>query len=162
MEEGDSDVEVLPEIKYDVFLGYSIDDFRIAKEFTMLEEGDKPYRLCIEERDLITTTGESLEYIIENSINQSRLAVFLLSDNFINSDLCNFGLTHAYTRLTENKLSKRCLILVKISDELPSDMPAICKHSLNLFGCLDYNTPQFWQDLRHAIDKGMRELGHVK
>ena len=141
---------------YDVFLGYADEDYDIVRDFIILEHVRnklRDYKLFIEGRVSVRS-----EVVI--GIPNSKMAVFLLSQNFIKSNECECYLSMAFSRINENKLPKSCLLLVKITT-VSTELPDIIKHALTHYKCLDYHSKNFWRDIRKAIDNCMKELSKV-
>ncbi|XP_068108338.1 toll-like receptor 2 [Hyperolius riggenbachi] len=91
-------VDQIKDYAYHAFISYSYSDADWVRRVLLphLETSNPPYRVCIHERDF--QPGKwIIDNIIEN-IENSRKIIFVLSNNFVNSEWCNYELYFAHQR----------------------------------------------------------------
>ena len=73
---------------YDAFLCHSNkdDEFVLQQLAPRLENGDKPFRLCIHYRDI--PGGAYMGDSIVRSVQASKRTILVLSENFLESEYC--------------------------------------------------------------------------
>ncbi|XP_039973696.1 toll-like receptor 18 isoform X2 [Xiphias gladius] len=131
-----------------------------------LENNRNPYRLCIHERDFMPGRW-IIDNIIEN-IESSRKVIFVLSQNFVNSEWCNYELYFAQQRAMGKSFSDVILVVKEPID--PSSLPSkYCKLKKMLSTKTYLEWPQqvnqqafFWEQLRSVLGRPTmtRERAH--
>ncbi|KAJ8287998.1 hypothetical protein COCON_G00006570 [Conger conger] len=112
---------VLQTYAYHAFISYSHSDADWVRDKLMpcLENSKPPYNICIHERDFMPGKW-IIDNIIENMEN-SRKVMFILSQNFVNSEWCNYELYFANQRAI-GKTFNDVILVVKEPIE-PSSLP---------------------------------------
>ena len=100
---------------YDAFVSYSSDDeqFVIRELVPYLEENQRRrpgYRLCVHYRDF--AVGASIAESIISAVKHSKRVIIILSENFIQSEWCQFEFQKAYHQLLEEKRNRIIMILL--------------------------------------------------
>ncbi|XP_039973695.1 toll-like receptor 18 isoform X1 [Xiphias gladius] len=153
---------------YHAFISYSHSDADWVRDQLLpcLENNRNPYRLCIHERDFMPGRW-IIDNIIEN-IESSRKVIFVLSQNFVNSEWCNYELYFAQQRAMGKSFSDVILVVKEPID--PSSLPSkYCKLKKMLSTKTYLEWPQqvnqqafFWEQLRSVLGRPTmtRERAH--
>lgn len=140
---------------YDVFVSYSEQNRNwILEEFIPNVEKRETITVCLHERDFTVGSG-ILENII-SCMDQSRCLLLLISEDFLNSQWCQFEMNLAQHRLLETRREK--LILVLLEDIPSRKQPRTLKYLMRTKTYIKW--PQnggkdeknlFWRRLKKAI-----------
>ncbi|KAM9488773.1 toll-like receptor 18 [Clarias gariepinus] len=144
---------------FHAFISYSHSDADWVRDELLpcLENSKPPYRLCIHERDFIPGKW-IIDNIIEN-IENSRKVIFVLSQNFVNSEWCNYELYFAQQRAMGKTFSDVILVVKEPID--PNSLPSkYCKLKKMLSNKTYLEWPEqskhqafFWAQLRSVMGK---------
>ncbi|XP_041962403.1 toll-like receptor 18 [Alosa sapidissima] len=150
-----------PEQRYDyhAFISYSHSDADWVRNQLLpcLESSRPPYRVCIHERDF--TPGKwIIDNIIEN-IENSLKVIVVLSQNFVDSEWCNYELYFAQQRAIGKTFSDVILVVKEPID--PNSLPSkYCKLKKMLSTKTYLEWPQqpkhqgfFWAQLKSVLGK---------
>ncbi|XP_067896764.1 toll-like receptor 2 isoform X2 [Heterodontus francisci] len=101
------------DICYDAFVSYSEMDSEWVETFLIreLESTHPPLTLCLHKRDFIPG-----KWIIDNiieSIEKSRKTLFVLSQNFVQSEWCKYELDYTHFRLFDENNDTAILVLLE-------------------------------------------------
>lgn len=145
------------DICYDAFVSYSEQDSYWVENLMVqqLEHSDPPFKLCLHKRDFVPG-----KWIIDNiidSIEKSHKTVFVLSENFVQSEWCKYELDFSHFRLFDENNDAAILVLLE-----PIEKKAIpqrfCKlrKIMNTKTYLEWPLDEgqqgvFWANLRTAI-----------
>ncbi|XP_043935911.1 toll-like receptor 2 [Protopterus annectens] len=111
---------------YHAFISYSSSDAEWVRGQLLprLENATPPYQICIHERDFMPGKW-IIDNIVEN-IENSRKIIFVLSQNFVNSEWCNYELYFAHQR-TIGQAFEDIILVVKESINFESLPNKFCK-----------------------------------
>ncbi|KAM4564366.1 toll-like receptor 2 type-2 [Fundulus diaphanus] len=156
-----------PLLSFDAFVSYSERDASWVENFLvpeMEEQSDtdslnptSPLTLCLHKRDFIP--GHWIMDNIMTAIERSRHAVFVLSENFVQSDWCRYELDFSHFWLFEAGGDAAILILLEplSKDDIPKRFCKLRK----LMSSTTYlewpqeedRRPEFWRSLRNALKR---------
>ena len=139
---------------YDAFVSYSCHDeaFVVRELLPYLEaerQGRQPYRLCVHFRDF--PVGGAIAETILSAVECSRRVIILLSDNFLNSEWCQYEFQAAHHQLLEER--KNRIIMVLLHDINMDMEDQELKDFLKTRTYLKYGDPWFWPKLEYAMPK---------
>ena len=136
---------------YDAFVSYSKADVNwvLNSLCPALETEERPYRLCIHERDF--EPGGLITDNILYSVKYSRRMIMILTRDFLKSYWCRLEFKSAHTRVLKDRTNYLIVILFdNISiDELDEDLKLYLR--TNTF--IDFKSKWFWQRLMYAMPK---------
>ncbi|XP_013422113.1 cadherin EGF LAG seven-pass G-type receptor 1-like, partial [Lingula anatina] len=126
---------------FDAFVSYSLlDTAWVAAELIPNLENDEQFnfRLCIHERNFLP--GNSIVESVEGAMDGSYSVIFWITQNFLESEVCDFELNLAKTKLFGGKICSVIFIFEERFDktQLPQPMGIMIRHCQ----CL------YWPDLR--------------
>ena len=144
---------------YDAFIAYTDSEYDFVRDqiIPQLEEGDNPLKLCLHFRDF--AGGKVITNNIINATQNSRKIVILLSNEFINSEWCDFEFEMASM---ESLTRGEDLILPVIMDDLDelyrSGMPntmrtLLRKTTYRIWPQHPQEREDFWLNLRGDIER---------
>ena len=134
---------------YDAFVSYNIGEYSWVQDTLKkkLENENPPYKLCIHQRDFLV--GVPIVDNICDSVKKSRRMIMVLSNNFIQSQLCMLEFSVAYQKVIEER--NNYLIIVLYDDVDMAKLDGDLKHYLRTNTYLDINNKGFWQKLKYAL-----------
>uniref|UniRef100_A0A8C4QY81 TIR domain-containing protein n=1 Tax=Eptatretus burgeri TaxID=7764 RepID=A0A8C4QY81_EPTBU len=157
---GKSHLDPETDFLYDAFVSYSEKDAAWSYDLIQKLEAEG-LRVCCHERDFMA--GRPIIDNIMESIEGSRRAVFLLSENFVASAWCHYEFYFAQQRLMQSAEDRLILVLL---DKLQHDsIPRRFVRLKQLLGrkCLlefpkePEKQDTFWNDLRAALQQPLNE-----
>ena len=145
---------------YDAFVSYSCHDeeFVVRELLPYLEaerQGRQPYRLCVHFRDF--PVGGAIAETILSAVECSRRVIILLSDNFLNSEWCQYEFQAAHHQLLEER--KNRIIMVLLNDINMDIVDQQLKDFLKTRTYLKYGDPWFWPKLEYAMPRLPQTVG---
>ncbi|XP_016535116.1 toll-like receptor 2 isoform X2 [Poecilia formosa] len=154
-------------LSFDAFVSYSerdagwVESFLIPELEEPSEDGSsstsssRPLSLCLHKRDFLP--GHTIMDNIMSAIERSRRTVFVLSENFVQSDWCRYELDFSHFWLFEAGGDTAILILLEplSKDDVPKRFCKLRK----LMSSTTYlewpqeeeRRPEFWRSLRNAL-----------
>lgn len=134
--------------KYDAFIAYSSEDTEFVALHLVpgLEQIERPYKLCIHERDFLA--GPAITENIIAAIEQSRRNIVVLTENFADSRWCNYEFKTAHQWMLMNEDSRVILIIM---DKVPRNIDPDIKLYLKTHTYLRWGEKLFWQKLYFAM-----------
>lgn len=110
--------------------------------------GNKPYRLCIHERDWLP--GHLISWNIVNSVQNSRRTILILSKDFIKSTWFQVEFQTAYYQMIEDKIDR---LIVIVRGELPPkhELDKNLAFLLTTKTYLKWGDKWFWERLHYAL-----------
>ncbi|XP_070849082.1 toll-like receptor 2 [Chaetodon trifascialis] len=158
-------------LSFDAFVSYSERDASWVENFLVPElEGPRdndedsvnprsprPLTLCLHKRDFLP--GHWIVDNIMNAMERSRRTVFVLSENFVQSDWCRYELDFSHFWLFDGNASGDTAILILLEPLSKDNIPKrFCKlrRLMNSTTYLEWpqeeeRTGEFWRSLRNAL-----------
>lgn len=135
---------------YDAFVSYSHrdHDFVIEQLVKKLEDGPKPYKLCIHVRDWLA--GDWIPTQILRSVQESRRTVIVLSPHFIESEWGKMEFQAAHKKAISDKCARVIIILYGDIDPASVEDPDL-RDYLKMNTYIKWGDPWFYQKLRYAL-----------
>ena len=127
---------------YDAFISYSSkdSDWVIDQLMNPLENLDPPYHLCLHERDFMI--GEPICDNIRKAVEGSKCTVCVVSENWLESEWCQFEFRIAHVLAS---VEKHMRLLVILNEEIPKNqISGYLKFFMKTFTYLDSAHPLFW------------------
>ncbi|CAO1327908.1 unnamed protein product [Diamesa serratosioi] len=153
-----SEVELDKEKLYDAFIVFSSkDDDFVADLVLKLESDEHQYKCCVHLRDW--EPGEMISTLIDNSINESRRTLVILSASFHESVWAKFELRMALLNAFGEKRNRVIVIILGDLcnfDNLDQDLQSYLKTN----SYLRWGDCWFWEKLRYAMPH--RETKSIK
>ncbi|KAM4713887.1 LOW QUALITY PROTEIN: toll-like receptor 2 [Anableps anableps] len=154
-------------LSYDAFVSYSERDAGWVENFLVpeLEEpcadgsrspsSSQPLSLCLHKRDFLA--GQPIMDNIMSAIEQSRHTIFILSENFVQSDWCRYELDFSHFWLFD--VGEDAAILILLEPLSKDDVPKRFCKLRKLMSSTTYlewpqeeeRRPEFWKSLRNAL-----------
>ena len=146
--------------RYDAYVAYHrAEEAWINEELIPnIEEGPEPFQLCIKERGDIPP-GCFLLNAIADSIRRSRKAITVLSENFVDDEMCHFQLQMAQMRLLHEGQDVIILILLQEIRDIKLTLllrKILCKKNYYKWPQDNIGRNLFWRCLREELKKPVR------
>lgn len=137
-------------LPFDAFVSYATPDewFVVDELVPELESGERPYKLCIHQRDW--HGGDFIPTQIHRSVEQSRRTIIVLSPNFLNSYWGKKEFLTAYTKSMKEQCSRILIILLEDIGDM-SNLNEEMKAYISTNTYLEWKDPKFWQKLKYAL-----------
>ncbi|XP_070785759.1 toll-like receptor 2 [Enoplosus armatus] len=160
-------------LSFDAFVSYSERDASWVENFLVpeLEEprddedsanprNPRPLTLCLHKRDFLP--GHWIVDNIMSAMERSRRTVFILSENFVQSDWCRYELDFSHFWLFDGNAGRDAAILILLEPLSKDDIPKrFCKLRKLMSSTTYLEWPQeeersgeFWRSLREALRGG--------
>nr|AEB32453.1 toll-like receptor 2 [Epinephelus coioides] len=158
-------------LSYDAFVSYSERDASWVENFLVPEleepsenDGDsvnprtpRPLTLCLHKRDFLP--GHWIVDNIISAMERSRRTIFILSENFVQSDWCRYELDFSHFQLFDENAAGDAAILILLEPLSKDDIPKrFCKLRKLMSSTTYLEWPQdeersgeFWRSLRNAL-----------
>ncbi|XP_047441992.1 toll-like receptor 2 isoform X2 [Mugil cephalus] len=151
-------------LSFDAFVSYSERDASWVENFLVpeLEEprdlrAPRPLNLCLHKRDFLP--GHWIVDNIMSAMERSRRTVFVLSENFVQSDWCRYELDFSHFWLFDGQTGGDAAILILLEPLAKDDVPKrFCKLRKLMSSTTYLEWPQeeekrgeFWRSLRNAL-----------
>uniref|UniRef100_A0A7N5ZTA2 Toll-like receptor 2 n=1 Tax=Anabas testudineus TaxID=64144 RepID=A0A7N5ZTA2_ANATE len=151
-------------LSYDAFVSYSERDASWVENFLVPDEDSinpsysyRPLNLCLHKRDFLP--GQWIVDNIMSAMERSRRTVFILSENFVQSDWCRYELDFSHFWLFDGQSGKDAAILILLEPLSKDDVPKrFCKLRKLMSSTTYLEWPQeeerrgeFWRSLRSAL-----------
>ena len=138
--------------KYDIFLSFCHEDqdFVMSEIVRNLEEGEKPFKICIHSRE-----WEQAEWIHKNilrSILESRRTVIFLSKNFLHSNWSMMEFKTAYQNMMNEKRLRLIVILYDDIGPLNNVDPELRQY-LETKTYISWNDSNFWRKFLFSLPR---------
>ncbi|XP_077992777.1 uncharacterized protein LOC144446810 [Glandiceps talaboti] len=144
--------------KYDVMASYADEDFLWVRREMMprLEERDG-FKLCIKDREYVPGVVKATN--IDVCVHDSNHIVFVLTEDFINDQICIFELEVAFHRLFDEL--KDVIILVQLKPIPEHKLPRLIRLLKCRKKCIEWTEDEagkelFWTKLKTEIEKDNR------
>ena len=142
---------------YDAFVSYSGHDekFIIRELVPFLEKPDQTregFKLCLHHRDF--PVGAPIAETIISAVKQSKRVIIVLSDNFLNSEWCQYEFQTAHHQLLQEK--KNRIIMILLHDINNALLDEELKLYLKTCTYVQYGDRWLWPKLEYAMPKSKR------
>uniref|UniRef100_UPI0037E815B9 toll-like receptor 2 type-1 n=1 Tax=Semicossyphus pulcher TaxID=241346 RepID=UPI0037E815B9 len=155
-------------LSYDAFVSYSERDASWVDNFLVPEleeprdsidnsQSPRPLTLCLHKRDFLP--GHWIVDNIMSAIERSRRTVFILSENFVQSDWCRYELDFSHFWLFDGNAGGEAAILILLEPLSKDDVPKRFYKLRKLMSSTTYlewpqdeeKSAEFWRSLRKAL-----------
>ena len=140
---------------YDAFIAHSAldEEFLATQLIPGLELIEKPYRVCIHQRDFLV--GAIITDSILEAVEKSRRTIVVLSENFVRSEWCRFEFKSAHLKTLTDRCNR---LIVIVLGKLPKDLDPEMKLYMKTNTYLEWGDRLFWERLYFALpDRILRE-----
>ncbi len=140
------------ERKYDAFIAYSQEDIHFVQRSLLepLQKMEPPFQICVRDRDF--DSGDWKSQNIIRSVQQSRRTIIVLSQNFINSQWCQFEFAQAHLRLLEDQSFKLLVIALENPATLRG-VPELIQNYIQTRTYLSKDDRLFWEKLIYQMPR---------
>ncbi len=140
------------ERKYDAFIAYSQEDIDFVRHSLLepLQEMKPGFQICVRDRDF--DSGDWKSQNIIKYVQQSRRTIIVLSQNFINSQWCQFEFAQAHLRLLEDQSFKLLVIALENPTTLLG-VPELIQHYIQARTYLMKDDRLFWEKLIYQMPR---------
>ncbi|CAC5412113.1 unnamed protein product [Mytilus coruscus] len=133
---------------YDAFVSYSHkDEGFVVPELVQRLENKDGYKLCLHFRDF--PIGACIADSIIQSVEDSSRTIMIVSNNFLDSEWCQYEFQTAHHSVLRDKSQKIILILMENID--PSKLDPELKLYMKTKTYLQRTDPWFWEKLEFAL-----------
>ncbi|XP_033970238.1 toll-like receptor 2 [Trematomus bernacchii] len=155
-------------LSYDAFVSYSERDASWVENFLVPEleeprenDGDslnpRPLTLCLHKRDFLP--GHWIVDNIMSAMERSRRTVFILSENFVQSEWCRYELDFSHFQLFDGETGSDAAILILLEPLSKDDIPKRFCKLRKLMSSTTYlewpreeeRSGEFWRKVRNAL-----------
>ncbi|ESO87222.1 hypothetical protein LOTGIDRAFT_107027 [Lottia gigantea] len=137
---------------YDVFVSYSAADDWVLDDLVPQLEGYEGMKLCIHERDF--QAGRLIIDNIVESIENSRRVLIVLSNNFVQSEWCQFEMTLAQKHVLNRAIEPLSVVLLEDidSENMSNSLHALLKTTTYITWYDDIeHIHLFWDRLKNSL-----------
>ncbi|XP_041820711.1 toll-like receptor 2 type-2 [Chelmon rostratus] len=139
------------------FLVPELEEPRDSDEDSVNPRNPRPLTLCLHKRDFLP--GHWIVDNIMSAMERSRRTVFVLSENFVQSDWCRYELDFSHFWLFDGNACGDAAILILLEPLSKDDIPKRFCKLRKLMGSTTYlewpqeeeRTGEFWRSLRNAL-----------
>ncbi len=138
--------------KYDAYIAYSQNDFEFVKRNIIDPLQGMEFNLCVPARDF--EAGDFKSQMIVKSVKDSKRTIIVLSQNFINSEWCQFEFAQSHLKLLEDESFK--LLLIAYDDPktlMLKDAPKLITEYINSRTYLAKDNSLFFEKLLYQMPK---------
>ncbi|XP_071135459.1 toll-like receptor Tollo isoform X2 [Mytilus edulis] len=133
---------------YDAFVSYSHkDEGFVARELVQRLENNDDYKLCVHFRDF--PIGACIADTIIRSVEESSRTIMIVSNNYLDSEWCQYEFQTAHHSVLRDKSQKIILILMEDID--PAKLDPELKLYMKTKTYLKRTDPWFWEKLVFAL-----------
>lgn len=147
---------------YDIFLAYCSKDYKIAvhKILPKLENGSSiGYKVHLHDRDFLA--GEFIAVNIVKAIRHSRSAVLCVSQNFIDSEWCQYEFMKSYHNTVEDRDFSLILIMLEPFEKL-KNVPDLLTEHYHTHTCILGVDDTLTSKLRDILGTSLNQLEMVR
>ena len=142
------------ERKYDAFIAYNLEDISFVKN-ELLERLDPPYSICIHHKHF--EIGDWISNNIIRAVAESKRTIIVLSQNFLNSQWCQFEFSQAHFQLIHDKSFK--IIIIALEDpKTLQNIPKVVKSYTKTRTYIERDDKLFWQKLFYQMPSGHKVM----
>ncbi len=138
--------------QYDAFIAYSPEDIDFVKNELLepLESMEPPFNICLRDRDF--ELGDWRSNNIIRSVQESKRTIVVLSQNFINSQWCQFEFAQAHLHLLEDQ-SYKLLVIALEDPKTLENMPKLIDSYIQSRTYLAREDRLFWNKLLYQMPR---------
>ncbi|GAB6022471.1 TOLL-like receptor [Chamberlinius hualienensis] len=133
---------------YDAFIAYNSEDenFLVYSLLPGLEQIDKPYRLCLHQRDF--APGAFITDSILEAVERSSRTIILLTESFVRSEWCKFEFKTAHVQMLHDRCAR---VIVVVVGDIPPNLDPEMNLYLKTNTYLKWGEKLFWEKLYFAL-----------